>query len=86
MLFRSAPGALRTALAEVRRQGYACLPGHVHEDALGIAVPVRDGRSAVVAALAAIVPVGTGAKTVVGVLSTAARGITRTLCHQDLGG
>jgi DNA-binding IclR family transcriptional regulator len=58
----------------------------VHEDALGIAVPVRDGRSAVVAALAAIVPVGTGAKTVVGVLSTAARGITRTLCHQDLGG
>jgi len=81
-----APAALRGALAEVRRQGYACLPGHVHEDALGIAVPVRDGRSAVVAALAAIVPVGTGAKTVVGVLSTAARGITRTLSHQDPGG
>jgi hypothetical protein len=47
---------------------------------------VRDGRAAVVAALAAIVPVGTGAKTVVGVLSTAARGITRTLSHQDPGG
>ena len=73
------PGALRTALAEVRRQGYACLPGHVHEDALGIAVPVRDGKAAVVAALAAIVPVGTGTRTVVGILSTAVRGITRTL-------
>jgi DNA-binding IclR family transcriptional regulator len=77
--------ALRAALAEVRRQGHACLPGHVHEDALGIAVPVRDGRPAVVAALAAIVPVGTGATTVAGVLSTAARGITRTLCRQDPG-
>jgi DNA-binding IclR family transcriptional regulator len=75
----TSPAALRAALAEVRRQGYACLPGHVHADALGIAVPVRDGRSAVVAALAAIVPVGTGPKTVVGVLSTASRGITRTL-------
>jgi DNA-binding IclR family transcriptional regulator len=79
------PAALRTALAEVRRQGYACLPGHVHEDALGIAVPVRDGRSAVVAALAAIVPAGTGATTVAGVLSTAARGITRSLSQQDAG-
>jgi DNA-binding IclR family transcriptional regulator len=80
--------ALRTALAEVRRQGYACLPGHIHEDALGVAVPIRapgprdagpqDAQPAV-AALAAIVPVGTEARTVVGVLSTAARGISRTL-------
>jgi DNA-binding IclR family transcriptional regulator len=81
-------GALRTALAEVRRQGYAYLPGHVHEDALGVAVPIqvpvpraagpRDARPTV-AALAAIVPVSTEARTVVGVLSTAARGISRTL-------
>ena len=35
---------LRRALAEVRRQGYAYCPGHVHPDALGIAVPVRDAR------------------------------------------
>ena len=35
----SSPAALRAALAEVRRQEFACLPGHVHEDALGIAVP-----------------------------------------------
>ena len=33
--------ALRAALAEVRRQGYACVSGHVHEDALGVAVPIR---------------------------------------------
>jgi DNA-binding IclR family transcriptional regulator len=76
--------ALRAAVAEVRRQGYACLPGHVHEDALGVAVPIqvpgaRDGRLTAVAALAAIVPVGTEARTVVGVLTTAARGIGRTL-------
>ena len=77
--------ALRAALAEVRRQGYAYLPGHVHEDALGVAVPIQrdagstDARPTAVAALAAIVPVGTEASTVVGVLATAARGISRTL-------
>jgi DNA-binding IclR family transcriptional regulator len=77
--------ALRAALAQVRRQGYACLPGHVQEDALGVAVPIaRDARSAdarpsAIAALAAVVPVGTEARTVVGVLATAARGIARTL-------
>src|ERR1700749_1225296 len=31
----TSPAALRGALAEVRRQEFACLPGHVHEDALG---------------------------------------------------
>ena len=76
--------ALRAALAEVRRQGCASLPGHVHEDALGVAVPItlpaqRDGRTTAVAALAAIVPVGTDTRAVVGVLTTAARGISRML-------
>ena len=73
------PAALRAALAEVRRQEYACLPGHVHEDALGIAAPVRDGRGRVIAALAAIVPVDTGRQAVTGVLTAAASGITRAL-------
>jgi DNA-binding IclR family transcriptional regulator len=71
------PAALRAALAEVRRHGFACLPGHVHEDALGIAVPVRDGNGAVIAALAAIVSVDTPRQAVTGVLATAARGVTR---------
>ncbi len=73
------PAALRAALAEVRRQDFAALPGHVHPDALGIAVPVRDATGAVIAALAAIVPVGTPQQAVTGVLATAARGITRAL-------
>lgn len=75
----TSPAALRAALAEVRRQEFACLPGHVHEDALGIAVPVRDGTGAVIAALAAIVPVDTARQSVIGVLAIAARGITRAL-------
>ena len=73
----TSPTALRAALAEVRRREFACLPGHVHEDALGIAVPVRDGKCAVIAALAAIVPVGTARQAVTGVLATAALGISR---------
>jgi DNA-binding IclR family transcriptional regulator len=89
------PNGLRAALAEVRRQGFACLPGHVHEDALGIAVPVRaanrngDGNGNgngngnsngnVIAALAAIVSVDTPPQAVTGVLATAARGVTRAL-------
>ena len=77
------PAALRAALAEVRRQEFAALPGHVHEDALGIAVPVRDGRGRVIAALAAIVPVDTGRQAVTGVLATAARGITRALARHQ---
>jgi DNA-binding IclR family transcriptional regulator len=75
--------ALRAALAEVRRQEFACLPGHVHEDALGIAVPVRDERARVIAALAAIVPVDTARQAVIGVLTTAARGITRALAGRQ---
>jgi DNA-binding IclR family transcriptional regulator len=77
------PAALRAALAEVRRQEFACLSGHVHEDALGIAVPVRDGTATVVAALAAIVPVDTARQAVTGVLATAARGITRALANGE---
>ncbi|WP_150253117.1 IclR family transcriptional regulator [Nocardiopsis deserti] len=47
--------ALRAEMAEVRRRGFAFCPGHIHTDATGIAVPVRqDGR--VVAALGLVVP------------------------------
>ncbi len=70
---------LRAALAGIRRQGFAYCPGHVHEDALGIAVPVRDGRGTVVAALSAIVPNDAEGRSLVPVLRAAARGITRTL-------
>lgn len=74
----STPRQLRAVLAEVRRQGFAFCPGHVHEDALGIAVPVRDGAE-VVAALSAIVPVGADGKALIGVLTAAVQGINRSL-------
>jgi DNA-binding IclR family transcriptional regulator len=53
--FRTA-AQLRTALAEVRRTQAAVLAGHQHPDATGVAVPVRDARGEVVAALSVIVP------------------------------
>src|SRR4051794_28425817 len=44
------PDALRAALAETHRRGYALVEGHVHEDAAGAAVPVRGALNEVVAA------------------------------------
>ncbi|MEW1927200.1 IclR family transcriptional regulator [Streptomyces sp. NPDC088360] len=70
---------LRAVLADVRQQGYACCPGYVHSDALGIAAPVRDGRGNVLATLSVIVPNEAGAASVVPVVRTAARGISRAL-------
>ncbi|MEU6142697.1 IclR family transcriptional regulator [Streptomyces sp. NPDC047081] len=70
---------LRAELADIRRQGYAHCPGYVHPDALGIAAPVRDARGDVVAALAVIVPNEEGASSIVPVVRTAARGISRAL-------
>ena len=73
------PDRLRVTLAEVRRQGFSFCRGHIHEDALGVAVPVFDADRNVIAALAAIVPNEPGARSVVPVLMTAARGVTRNL-------
>jgi DNA-binding IclR family transcriptional regulator len=75
----TAPDRLRSALADVRRQGFALLPGHLHPEATGIAVPVHDGRGAVVAALSAIVANDGQAHTKVPVLLATARGIQRSL-------
>ena len=75
----TSPERLRSVLAQVRQQGYVLLPGHVHEDATGIAVPVRDGLGAVVASLSVIVPNDERAASAVPVLLAAARGIGRAL-------
>jgi DNA-binding IclR family transcriptional regulator len=75
----STPDALRAALAEVRRRGYAVVSGHVHQEATGIAVPVRNGLGEVVAALSAIVPNDGRARAHVPVLLAAARGVSRAL-------
>jgi len=75
----TSPQRLRATLDQVRRQGYALLAGHVHEDAAGIAVPVRDGLGQVVAALSVILPNDEGAVAAVPALLAAARGIGRSL-------
>ncbi|MFD5266235.1 IclR family transcriptional regulator [Streptomyces sp. NPDC058335] len=77
---------LRSTLAAVRQQGYAYCPGYFHEDALGIAAPVRDVRGDVVAALSVIVPNDAGAVSVVPVVRTAARGISRALAARGARG
>jgi DNA-binding IclR family transcriptional regulator len=70
---------LRAAIEQVRRQGFALLAGHVHEDATGIAVPVRNGLGDVVAALSVIVPNDDRAVSAVPALLAAARGVSRSL-------
>jgi DNA-binding IclR family transcriptional regulator len=75
---------LRAVLADVRRQGFAYCPGYVHEEALGIAAPVRDTRGRVVAALSVIVPNEAGAQALVPVVRAAAHGLTRAL-HDPAG-
>jgi len=70
---------LRRTLADIRRQGFVRCPGHIHDAALGVAVPVRDPRGAVVAALSVIVPNTADNRAVTGILRAAARGISRSL-------
>jgi DNA-binding IclR family transcriptional regulator len=79
----STPERLQAELAHVRRQGYACCPGHIHLDATGIAVPVRQGaRGPVVAALSVIVPNGPDARTCVPLLAAGARDIADRLARE----
>ncbi len=73
------PARLRALLADVRRTGAAVLAGHLHEDATGVAVPVRDRDQRVVAALSVIVPNDGQARLAVPLLQAAARGIGRSL-------
>jgi DNA-binding IclR family transcriptional regulator len=75
----TSPDRLRATLEQVRRRGYALLAGHVHPDATGIAVPVRNGLGEVVAALSVIVPNDARAVSAVPALLAAARGIGRSL-------
>ncbi len=73
------PDRLAATLEQVRRQGYALLPGHVHPDATGVAVPIRNGLGEVVAALSVIVPNDGRAVSAVPALLAAARGVERSL-------
>lgn len=50
------PRELRSALAKIRKDGYAVTPGHIHLSARGIAVPVRGVHHEVVAAMGVVLP------------------------------
>ncbi|MFL4909247.1 IclR family transcriptional regulator C-terminal domain-containing protein [Streptomyces sp. MMS24-I2-30] len=73
------PARLRSLLVDVRLRGFAYCPGFVHEEALGIAAPVRAGKGEVIAALSVIVPNEAAGRAVVPVVRTAARGLSRVL-------
>ncbi|WP_246530708.1 IclR family transcriptional regulator [Streptomyces bathyalis] len=79
----STPRRLRGTLADVRREGYAFCQGHIHPDATGIAVPLRDSHGAVVAALAAIVPNDDTARAQIPALLAAARGVSRAMAGHE---
>jgi DNA-binding IclR family transcriptional regulator len=76
------PTQVRAMLADIRRKGYALCPGFIHVDAAAVAVPVRDGGGAVVAAIGAVVPNDGNAYVHVPALLAAARGVGRMLASQ----
>ncbi|GAA3382628.1 IclR family transcriptional regulator [Cryptosporangium minutisporangium] len=75
----SDPKQLRAVLAQVRQQGFVHCPGHIHTDAAGLAVPVRDRHGQVVAALSVVVPDDERALGRLPVLRAMARGIQQAL-------
>lgn len=72
---------LRLALAEVRRQGFAFLAGHIHPATTGIAVPIRDPLGQVIAALAVIAPNDDSARSRIAVLQAASAAVSRAMAY-----
>ncbi|MCD2192008.1 IclR family transcriptional regulator [Actinomycetospora endophytica] len=70
---------LRRRLADIRREGFVLCAGHLHLEATGIAVPVRDETGHVVAAVSVIVPNDDRARGHVPLLTAGAREIQRRL-------
>ncbi|KHL09988.1 UNVERIFIED_CONTAM: IclR family transcriptional regulator [Mumia flava] len=79
----TSPDRLRVHLAEIRRTGFVHTPGHIRPAAAGVAVPVRDDRDRVIAALGVVVPNDDTAVRVVPALRAAAQGIQRTMTTPD---
>jgi DNA-binding IclR family transcriptional regulator len=73
------PARLRQVLAAVRRDGIVVAPGTVESVSTGVAVPVREGRGRVVAALSVVLPRETPTRPVVDELRAAAAGISAAL-------
>lgn len=75
----SDPAAVRGKLAEVRTLGHAIAPGYIEEVSTGIAVPVRDETSTVIAALSVVLPRDAESEFALVELHRAARDIERAL-------
>lgn len=75
----SDPCELRRILADVRRTGFVVVNGIMTIGASGSAVPVRNARDEVIAALNVVAPTSESSPSHVTALLTAARGITRAL-------
>lgn len=75
---------LRAELADVRRRDYAFCAGWIYPETTGIAVPVRDGRGDVVAAVALVVPNDSAAKGLIPALQAAGRGISRVMAAKTI--
>ncbi|GGS39305.1 IclR family transcriptional regulator [Streptomyces griseoviridis] len=73
------PARLRRLLAGIRRDGVVVAPGTVEAVSTGVAVPVREGRGEVVAALSAVLPRATPTGRAVEELRAAAAGISAAI-------
>mgnify|MGYP001320543240 CR=1 FL=1 len=76
------PAAVRRKLAEIRMLGHAIAPGYVEEVSTGVAVPIRDETSRVIAALSVVLPRDAQSDLAVVELHRAARDIERSLGYR----
>lgn len=77
----ASPDDLRRALRRARADGVAVLPGHIHVESKGIAVPVASPDGTVYASLGAVVSTGSSELPVIETLRVAAAGIARGLAE-----
>ncbi|WP_395570447.1 IclR family transcriptional regulator [Streptomyces sp. BK79] len=73
------PARLRRLLAGIRRDGVVVAPGTVESVSTGVAVPVREGRGEVIAALSVVLPRDASTGGAVEELRAAAAGISAAL-------
>jgi DNA-binding IclR family transcriptional regulator len=76
------PAQLRRLLAGIRRDGVVVAPGTVEAVSTGVAVPVREGRGEVIAALSVVLPRDASTGGAVEELRAAAAGISAALGTQ----
>ncbi|WP_394427604.1 IclR family transcriptional regulator [Streptomyces sp. SGAir0957] len=77
------PGRLRRLLAGIHRDGFVVAPGTVESVSTGVAVPVREGRGEVIAALSVVLPRSTPTGRTVEHLRAAAAGISAQIAAHE---